>query len=78
MRKLRGTPIDAQRLDPSMVPNLRAVREELGLTQKQLAAISGVSKPHISSIERGTFKASIRIRNLLIAAVVVTRKGRVT
>lgn len=76
MRKLRRTPIDAQRLDPLEVPNLRQVRKKLGLTQKQLAALSGVSKPHISSIERGTFKASSRVRDLLIAAVVDEGRAR--
>ena len=76
MRKLRRTPIDAQRLDPLEIPNLRQVRKGLGLTQKQLSQISGVSKPHISSIERGAFKASSRIRDLLIAAVAREARAR--
>lgn len=32
---------------------LRAIRERSGLTESELARLSGVSQPHLSNLERG-------------------------
>ena len=36
-----------------MAENIKAIRTSRGLTQKQLAAATGVSQPTVSAIERG-------------------------
>lgn len=38
---------------------LRSAREAGGVTQKEMAYAIGISKNHISAIERGLYKASI-------------------
>lgn len=41
-------------IDPSLGEQLRAIREEAGFTQSQLAEILGVNRTQVSRIEKGT------------------------
>jgi transcriptional regulator with XRE-family HTH domain len=47
--------------DPALVlgPRIRARRQELGLTLKQVAAMSGLSHPFLSQVERGLARPSV-------------------
>lgn len=45
--------LEALRAHYAMAQDIRALRKERGLTQKQLAAASGIDQAEISRIERG-------------------------
>lgn len=49
---------------------LRARRERAGLTQAELAVLSGVAQPNIAAYESGTRALSTRMRERLIEAMV--------
>jgi transcriptional regulator with XRE-family HTH domain len=51
--------------------NLRAVREELGLTQEQVSQRSGVQAGEVSRIERGMRDPKVSTLERLAAAVEV-------
>jgi DNA-binding XRE family transcriptional regulator len=56
---------------PRVENHLRNIREELGMTQEQLAKIVGVSRQSIISIERGRFIPSIETALRLSSALKV-------
>ena len=49
--------------------NIRKVRKEKGLSQAELAAMSGVSRITISSIETGQFNPTAKLALLLCIAL---------
>jgi len=49
--------------------NIRSVRKEKGLSQAELAAMSGVSRITISSIETGQFNPTAKLALLLCIAL---------
>ena len=49
--------------------NIRNVRKEKGLSQAELAAMSGVSRITISSIETGQFNPTAKLALLLCIAL---------
>ena len=49
--------------------NLRAARQEAGLTQEQLAEAAGLSRPHLSDIERGLHNVQLEQAEGLASAV---------
>lgn len=58
------------------VPGLRATREALGLSQRDLACLLGVDRTTISNIERGRSKASGGLASEILATVVNMRRQR--
>jgi transcriptional regulator with XRE-family HTH domain len=60
--------------DPSSVlgPRLRARRQELGLTLKQVAAMSELSHPFLSQVERGLARPSVITLQQLASALGTT------
>ncbi len=67
LRKARS--YENERIDCQPIPNLRHVRWNLGLTQTELAVFSGCCAATISLVERGSLKASLRMRELIILGV---------
>lgn len=56
-----GAPTDTETdlgIDETLARNIRAEREYLGLSQEDVAAVLGVPRPAISSIENGRRKVS--------------------
>lgn len=54
---------------------VRTLREEQGLTQTQLAELSGVGQPTISRVERGSRQISDGVRVRLATALGVDAHG---
>jgi DNA-binding XRE family transcriptional regulator len=52
--------------------NIKYYRAKLGLTQEDLARLSGVNRSHLASIESGTLNTSIRIVDKLAKALGVS------
>ena len=48
-------------IEPEVCELIVTTRTQLGITQKQLAEISGVSQANISKIENGSYRPSIPI-----------------
>ena len=45
--------------------NMKLQRAIIGLTQEQLAETAGISRTHVTRIERGNIKPSIRVAKRL-------------
>jgi transcriptional regulator with XRE-family HTH domain len=59
--RVTGAPTDTETdlgIDETLARNIRAEREYLGLSQEDVAAVLGVPRPAISSIENGRRKVS--------------------
>lgn len=54
-----------------LATNLRRIRHERGLTQEDLAGLTGLSLRYIGSIERGRVSASVTVLGKLAAALEV-------
>jgi transcriptional regulator with XRE-family HTH domain len=54
-----------------LATNLRRFRHERGLTQEDLAGLTGLSLRYIGSVERGRVAASITVLGRLAAALQV-------
>ncbi len=48
---------------------LRAIRQDCGLTQKQLSVMTGISQPNISDIENARVNPTIHTASKLAAAL---------
>jgi transcriptional regulator with XRE-family HTH domain len=49
--------------------NLIRAREAIGMNQRQLQLLTGITQPHLSSIERGTTNPSLKTMCRLARAV---------
>lgn len=49
--------------------NLRSLREERGLTQKEVAEAAGIRQPHLSKLERGLHDPQMRTATKLARAL---------
>jgi transcriptional regulator with XRE-family HTH domain len=58
-----------QRQTPTTVPNLRAVRQALGVSFKEFARFAGISESHLANLETGKRRASRKMQRRLVAAV---------
>lgn len=65
-RHKNGYKREGYRGDPKAIPNLKIIRLNLGLSQKQLSRLSGVSKTTISHVEKGTRNAGYTTRRKLL------------
>jgi hypothetical protein len=54
---------------PAIVPNLRAVRQALGVGFKEFARSAGISESHLANLETGKRRASRKMQRRLVAAV---------
>jgi DNA-binding transcriptional regulator YiaG len=54
---------------PTTVPNLRAVRQALGVSFKEFARFAGISESHLANLETGKRRASRKMQRRLVAAV---------
>jgi DNA-binding transcriptional regulator YiaG len=54
---------------PATVPNLRAVRQALGVGFKEFARFAGISESHLANLETGKRRASPKMQRRLVAAV---------
>jgi DNA-binding transcriptional regulator YiaG len=54
---------------PAAVPNLRAVRQALGVGFKEFARFAGISESHLANLETGKRRASRKMQRRLVAAV---------
>lgn len=66
----------AGRSPGTWVPGLRATREALGISQRDLACLLGVNRTTLSNIERGRSKASGQLANEILATIVNLRRRR--
>lgn len=58
--------------------NLRKARKELGLSQEELAELSGLHRTYVGSVERGERNVSIDNMELLARAVECTLPSLLT
>ena len=58
------------------LPDLRGMREELGLSQTELADLLGVSARTIQSCEQGWRKLSPALERMALLLLVASRRGR--
>ena len=58
---------------PAVVPNLRAVRQALGVGFKEFARFAGISESHLANLETGKRRASRKMQRRLVAAVAKLR-----
>lgn len=58
---------------PAVVPNLRAVRQALGVGFKEFARFAGISESHLANLETGKRQASRKTQRRLVAAVAKLR-----
>ncbi len=53
----------------AIVPNLRTVRQALGVGFKEFARFAGISESHLANLETGKRRASRKMQRRLVAAV---------
>jgi hypothetical protein len=58
---------------PIPVPNLRTVRQALGVGFKEFACFAGISESHLANLETGKRRASRKMQRKLITAVAKLR-----
>lgn len=56
-------------IEARLVVGLKAVRQEMGLTQAELAERAGVSRKTVNTIENGVFTPSVMVALLLAQAL---------
>ena len=59
----------------AIIPDIRAVREELGYSQFELASLVGISKRAIQSYEQGWRKPSEMVERQVLLMLIAHRRG---